>query len=194
MRANFSDPMNPRHFVVALLACVLAAGCAKKDAVSKRTADSVAAVAKQKAADEANALATLDASLVADSTISAVIVTKSKREEVRRLATTLMRDSHELRVATAQTVQKTGKTPAFSQGDPISGEAGITLSLIKGGSSAADGLFLSGVVARDRALAGEFYRRQLQTDNADLKALFAKVAAVSRSHVEAVADIEGMKR
>lgn len=69
----------------------------------------------------------------------------------------------------------------------------MTLSLIKGGSPASDGLFLSGVVARDRALAGEFSQRERQTDNPDLKTLFAKVAAASKSHVIAVAIVEGKK-
>ena len=70
----------------------------------------------------------------------------------------------------------------------------MTLSLVNGGTPNADGLFLSGVVARDRALGAGLLREAARNENGDLKNLFAKVASASQRRVAAIAALEEKKK
>jgi len=181
------------YLLLALLAATAACSKPKEPLSAREQADS--AVEANRATDGQNTLALIQMTMAADSTISAAMVNRTARPDVRAFAIATMRESHQLTQETAEMSRKTGIAPVLPPNDPASNDVAVTLSLINAGSKTTnvDGLYLSGVVSRDLSLASLTTLKSAVIKNPDLKAFFAKIAAQLQRRTAAVASLEKKK-
>jgi hypothetical protein len=184
--------MTTRLFLPLAVLCATVGGCSndKAPVSARERADS--AIDAGRATDGENTLALIQMTMAADSTISAAVVNRTNRPDVRAFAMATMRDAHQLILETANVSRKTGITPVLPENDAASNDVSLTLSLINGGSKTlnVDGLYLSGVVSRDLSLASLTALKSAVVKNSDLKAFFTKVAATLQQRTAVIASLE----
>jgi hypothetical protein len=184
-----------KQLAVAALCAALACSRQSDAPISARErADS--AVEAQRATDGQNTLALIQMTMAADSTISAAILNRTTRPDVRGFALATMREAHQVILESEEMSRKTGISPVLPPNDAASNDVAITLSLINGGSKTTnvDGLYLSGLVSRDLSLASLTTLKSVLIKNADLKAFFAKTAVELQRRVGLVAALEKKSR
>ena len=184
--------MTYRTFFSLVVVCAVTGACSREKAPLSDRERADSAIEAQRATDGQNTLALIQMTMAADSTVSAAIVDRTKRPEVRAFAKATMEDAHRLNVETAEVARKTGIVPVLPPNDAASNDVALTLSLINSGSKTTnvDGLYLSGVVSRDNSLGSLTTLKSTVVKNPDLKAFFTKTAAEMKRRVSVVASFE----
>ncbi len=178
----------------ALLACALVVACGKRDGPDVQNGKPPSKE-EMLSIDRANVLGNIDATMYADSAISAAAAAHARRAEVRQFAAATAAESHLLREETARVAKAAGITPTLSPNDITSGDIALTLSLINGGaqSTDVDGLYMSGIVSRDFAVASLAHMKTFVPANSDLKPFLEKVVASGQARAAAIAALEKKK-
>jgi putative membrane protein len=182
--------------VLALVATAVAA-CAKKDNYS---ADSSAAASSTAMGDtsamsagapaagtwsDANIFALLDEANAADSTASAIAVTKATSSEVREFARRMTRDHHQLRAQGAALAKKLNITPAAPSDDPVPGMAQDETNTLNSTAKGKDfdKAYIDAEVNAHKAVLDLATKGAAQTQNSELKNLIQKAAPVIQGHL-----------
>lgn len=183
-----------RTGVLAPIACALVIACGKSEADDKATG-LPPSKEQAMAIDRGNTLGQIDATMFADSAISAAAAVHARRADVRQFAVATAAESHRLREETARTAKSAGIKPTLSSNDITAGDIALTLSLINGGAKTTDvdGLYMSGMVSRDFAIASLAHMKGFVAANSDIKPFLEKVVAAAQARAAAIAAFEKKK-
>lgn len=182
--------MHLRQLIPLFLCGVVVFGCKKKEDQGPSTDRPSATMMRDSLSRAADAIALghIDAVTEADSMLSVVAVARTTNANVKAFAMSVMKDSHELRVAALDAANAADIKSFLPPNDITLGSMRLTLSLINSAAKTADtdAMYLSDVAVRDRAAAAEAIMRQRATKTTRLIDIFQRAASVNRDHVVAI--------
>jgi putative membrane protein len=184
--------------LVAALAMVVLAACAKDGAVSDSTAVTDSATAAMPAPTgpmltDANIAALLDEANMADSSHGKLASTKGTNADVKAFGVMMMNDHHALRKAGQDLVTKLGVTPTPPANDSLPMKAQMTTdslnALPKG--AAWDKWYIDHEVTMHQDVLALIDQALGAAQNAELKDLLTKARPNIESHLRRAQEIQG---
>lgn len=186
-----------RMAAMAVVATVLTIGCGKRgDAV----ADSVALAMKAESAaaamtpptpaaptmSDANILAMMDHTNMADSAQGAFAATKATNKEVHDFGHTMTKDHHDMREKGKELATKLGLTPALPPGDQSEAMAAASLATLESAPKGAawDKLYIDMQVRGHEAVLANANAALTQAQSQELKDMISKAIPDIQKHLD----------